>query len=329
MTEYAVLAVDGGGTRCRALLCDRNGAISGFSVGGPANYHSVGPEGAAESLAELLSSLVDRPITVQCAIFGLAGLDTEQDKQLLTTVVQAALAAANIHAQVLLLENDGMMTLAGAAGGGNGLLVISGTGSIACGITQAGSRVRVGGWGSRVGDEGSGYYIGLCALNHILRAYDGRDRQSNICAAVLGDKGVASVEDLFEWMYSSSFSVDGVANLAPVICRLAGDGDWKAIEILDATVNELCSLAIAVTKRLGFADTAVHTILAGGVLQQNVWLRQMLTDKIRLFVPCAQFSPARYEPVVGGILLGLRQLGISDEAVLVRVAAEFKREIQK
>lgn len=324
MTEYAVLAVDGGGTRCRALLCGRNGAIYALSVGGPANYHSVGIEGLAKSLTELLSALVDRPITVQCAIFGLAGLDTEKEKQQLTAVAQAALTAVDIQARALMVENDGMMTLAGAAGGGDGMLIISGTGSIACGITQAGIRVRVGGWGSRVGDEGSGYYIGLCALNHILRAYDGRDRQSGICAAVLRDKGLSSVEELFGWLYSPSFSADSVADLAPVICHLTKAGDWKAAEILDATANELCSLAAVVVKQLGFENVKFHTVLTGGVLQKDTWLRQMLTDRIRLFAPCAQFSPPRYEPIIGGVLLGLRQLGINEEAAFLRVANEFE-----
>lgn len=326
MDEYAVLTVDGGGTRCRAVLCDRFGTIYGYSVGGPANYHSIGIDGVIRSLTEMLTGLPGRPFSVSCAVFGLAGLDSERDKQQLTDAVEQALAAASIQAAELLLENDGMMTLAGAAGGGNGLLIIAGTGSIACGITQDGRKTRVGGWGCRVGDEGSGYFIGTQALTHILRAYDGREPQSGLSEAVLQANRLDNVEELFAWIYSPAFSPDAVGALAPIVCRLAEAGDWKALMIVEQAVEELRLMAASVITQLTFQQSAVHAILSGGVLQRNSLLRGKLESAILRLAPQAKFAPARYEPIAGGVLLGLRQMGISDERIVMRMADALKEK---
>lgn len=326
LDEYAVLAVDGGGTRCRAVFCDRLGTVYGYGVGGPANYHSVGIDGAIRSLTALLTGLPGRPFSVSCAVFGLAGLDSERDKQLLTDVVRQALATAGIQAASLLLENDGMMTLTGAAGGGTGLLLIAGTGSIACGITQAGRRTRVGGWGYRVGDEGSGYSIGLQALTHIMRAYDGREPQSGINEAVLQVNGYDNVEELFAWIYSPAFSPNAVAALAPVVCRLAEAGDWKAMLIAEQAVEELRLMAASVITQLNLQTADVHAILSGGILQKNSLLRGKLENAILRLAPLAKFAPARYEPIAGGVLLGLNQLGIADERIVISVADAIKEK---
>lgn len=324
MSEYAVLAVDGGGTRCRAVLCDESGRVHGYSVGGPANYHSIGIDAVSNSLLALMQGLSGRPFFVKRAVFGLAGLDTEEDKRKLSASVMRALAEANIMAEEISLENDGMMTLIGATGGRNGMLVIAGTGSIACGITGDGRKVRVGGWGCRVGDEGSGYSIGLSALTHILRAHDGREPQSMLRDAILQKRGMADVEELFSWIYSPAFSTDAVAGLATTVCQLS-EADWKARQIIDNAANELCLMAKAVIERLSLQKSAMHVVLSGGLLQQSSHLRMNVENGIRLLASSVQFAPARYEPIAGGILLGLRQLQITDETILTRAAMEIDK----
>ncbi|MBI5239714.1 MAG: hypothetical protein HY926_04520 [Elusimicrobia bacterium] len=60
--------------------------------------------------------------------------------------------------------SDVELAHAAAFGGGEGVLVVSGTGSIALARDRRGRRRRAGGWGQLVGDDGSGFWIGRAAL---------------------------------------------------------------------------------------------------------------------------------------------------------------------
>src|SRR5260370_21198938 len=58
-----------------------------------------------------------------------------------------------------------------AFGTSPGVLVISGTGSIAFGRNQGGETARAGGWGPNVSDEGSGFWVGREAVTSPFRAF--------------------------------------------------------------------------------------------------------------------------------------------------------------
>lgn len=315
----AVLAIDGGGTSCRALLCDSTGKVLGYAQEGPVNYHSVGVNETRSTLNRLLRLLPDRPKAVAAAVFGFAGLDTARDREVLHALADHVLTDAGIKAGMLLVENDGMLTLTGTVGSSDGLLVIAGTGSIACGIAQDGRRVRVGGWGSRAGDEGSGYDIGIRALRHILRAADGREKPSGISTAILQEKGMADVEELINWLYSPECSVNAVAALAPAVFSLAERGDWQAELIINHALNELSGMAETVINTLVLGDTHLHTVLAGGVLQNNSCLRGQLAQSIQRLVPKAHFASVVYPPIIGGLLSGLRASGLATPATLQQI----------
>ena len=59
------------------------------------------------------------------------------------------------------------------------------TGSTVYGRSAAGTLARAGG-GYLLGDEGSGYAIGLAAWRAVLRAYDGRGSQTSLTERALG-----------------------------------------------------------------------------------------------------------------------------------------------
>jgi N-acetylglucosamine kinase-like BadF-type ATPase len=103
-----------------------------------------------------------------------------------------------LHVIQLFLENDANMTLLGMVDDQPGVLVIAGTGSICCGINGEGLIARVGGWGHRIGDEGSGYWISETAIQHIFRAEDGREQPSGITDAVLSHLRLASIQGVTE-----------------------------------------------------------------------------------------------------------------------------------
>ena len=94
--------------------------------------------------------------------------------------------------------NDAMAALAAGTGGElRGVALISGTGSIAVGAGHNGVRVRAGGWGPLVSDDGSGFSIGSAALRVAAASSDGRQRPpSALLGAICEQLGLQCGEEV-------------------------------------------------------------------------------------------------------------------------------------
>ena len=154
-TNVLLLGIDGGGSRCRARLCTLSGAKLGEGTGGPANIRF----GVDQSFASVLQA------TSRCMSQALAGASEPKD-----------LDAVRRHKhpyRKAVFVTDAQAACVGAHGGGNGGIIVIGTGSI--GWAELNGRgYRVGGWGWPISDEGSGAWLGCEALRRTLWAYDGR-----------------------------------------------------------------------------------------------------------------------------------------------------------
>ena len=324
MENITVLAVDAGGTGCRAALCNGNGQLLAYAQGNSCNYHSIGSEKATENLLLLFTALAKKqPLPINCVVLGLAGLDTKKDEMALTSIVKQALADAKITTDAIHLCNDAVLTLKGSIGRNNGVLIAAGTGSIACGITKEGLETRVGGWGYLVGDEGSGYSIGKAAIMHALKSYDGREKPSGLSMAILKELSCAHEEDLVQWVYSSRFSVAQVAALTPSIVRLAEEGDKQAEKIIWRACHELENMANTVIKKLDLLTAETSLILTGGVLK-NLFIRRQLMKQLTDTYQGLQVLDLSGPPICAGLRYGLMRMGIDQEPLLRQLAAQLQ-----
>ena len=98
---------------------------------------------------------------------------------------------------------------------GEGVLLIAGTGSVAWGMGSDGEPIQVGGWGKLLGDEGSGHWIGMRGLQHVMAAYDGRSPQGYLYHQVLDATGVSTPSDLVGWVEVAKKRE--IAVLAPLV----------------------------------------------------------------------------------------------------------------
>jgi len=336
-----LLALDGGGTKCLAVFADTEGRMLASGRAGSCNYQGTGREAAALELTraireakrqlaasngegskppeseaksasfapkETANIAEDGPLHVTCAVFGVAGLDTGHDRQVIEEMVREALARTQVAADRIVVENDGVAALLGATGGAPGILIIAGTGSIVYGINAQGISARAGGWGHRIGDEGSGYWIGKQAIQAALRGFDGRSGPTAITGMLLRYLGLRNEEELFNWVYSSEYSVDKTAELAKLVGEAEQEGDEAARLILETAADELFLGARSVMDRLGMAAAPFTVILQGGVLQNNPLVRNRLADSFRSVSPLGQIDEAKKEPIYGVIAQGLRLL---------------------
>ncbi|PWN99731.1 hypothetical protein FA09DRAFT_294864 [Tilletiopsis washingtonensis] len=192
------LAVDCGGTKAAAVVCDGSGRVRGRGFGGPANYTDVGLAAFLRSVdcavppAEQLDAARLSPPTgvapadgspapFEAAWFGIAGVDSAADVTALSPHL-AALLGLPYPSPRLIVANDTSLLAAPVTDPAHahirsGVVVIAGTGSIVMSFGQSDTGLlktlgRVGGFGWLLGDEGSGYAVGRDAVRLVLDQAD-------------------------------------------------------------------------------------------------------------------------------------------------------------
>ncbi|MCG6957471.1 MAG: hypothetical protein LJF04_15890 [Gemmatimonadetes bacterium] len=268
MSRY-VIGVDGGGTRTRAVVLDRDGKEVARAEGDAAVADAAAPAPAASAVAAVCSAAsraagIDLPVNVVWA--GLSGAGREAAR----SAVEVELGRTGV-ARVARVGTDVLAAFHDAFADGPGVLLIAGTGSIAWGRAEDGREGRVGGWGRHIGDEGSAYAIGMDALRRVAKNADGRAPETALREAILSHLNLAEVDDLVQWTGTAERAK--VAELAPVVAASATTGDGAAEEIIHHALDELERHVLAVLENLGPWHTPPRVALAGGLLRPGRALR--------------------------------------------------------
>lgn len=266
MIEY-LIGIDGGGTKTLALLADAEGQILARGSAGTANYHSVGARQACSALDAALADLFEAsglpPQPVRALVLGLAGVDRPEDR-----AVFEEWARGRQFAGRFLIANDAELVLAAGTPANWGVALICGTGSISYGRDPIGRTARAGGWGYLLGDEGSGFAVGLAALHAVARAADGRGPATTLTGLVLEHWSLAAPAALFHRVYQEDAGPSVIAALAPLVEQAATGGDSVAEAILTEAARELALAIVTVVHRLGLAGP-VPCALAGGMIANS------------------------------------------------------------
>ncbi len=291
------LGIDGGGTKTTFLLADENGSIISSHTAGTCHYLQCGFDGLTEVLKEGIET-IDVPVAhafVGCAGYG----DTIADRKPIEDAVKKALG--DIPHTV---GNDCENALAGGLAGDEGINIIAGTGSMACGYSKEKGTIRAGGWHHAIGsDEGSAYWMGVRLLNEFTRQSDGRDEISPLYKAIKDKLGIDTDDEIItrvveEWALDRK----KIASLAPLVGSLVNEGDPHAEKILFDAANELADLAIAVYRRLGFTEDMPVTC-TGGVFRMGETLTALLNEKLRKYN--MHYERPLFDPAAGAVILAM------------------------
>lgn len=203
----------------------------------------VGVEAADRNLRALLTDVFGKAGTksVAAASVGLASSTMPGVKEWFGGVL-TEFGVANYE-----IVGDEYIAIDGALKGGPGILQIAGTGSNTIGRMADGSRECAGGWSSRLGDEGSGYWIGLHAVRRALHAHD-RDQPCRILEEVSKEWGRAGLDDLVN--FGNETPGPDFAALSPLVNRLAEEGDAVAIGVLKQAAQDLTDFVLLVRDKM-------------------------------------------------------------------------------
>lgn len=264
------LGVDGGQSSTVAIVGDQSGAVLGLGRSGPCN-HITGPEARARfdeaivgAVAEACraASLDASSTTFAVACFGFSGGTADKEDY----------TRALIRADRFIITHDAAIALSGATAGEPGIIMISGTGSIAFGRNSRGVSARAGGWGYVYGDEGSGFDLTRQALRAALRHEEGWGPQTLLRDLLLRATGAASANDLLHRFYTPEFSRPSIAALAVLVSEAAREGDSEAERLLLDAATQLANYVEAIHHRLFEPSERVPIAYIGGVFKSSLLL---------------------------------------------------------
>lgn len=299
-----ILGIDGGGSKTRALLADHSGAVLGVGTAGSSNYQSAGFAAATGALQMAIAAArqqagVERASSsIAAACFGLSGVDRPDDQALF----ERWLGTQPI-ARRWTIVNDAELVLAAGTPDGWGAALICGTGSICYGRAPDGRTTRAGGWGYLLGDEGSGYDIGVQALRLATQTADGRADAQALLRMVLDEWQLDEPFALIGYVYRPEMTRATIAALARRVAALADAGDAHAQAILDQAGRELGRLVTAVARTLDLERPPLA--LGGGLLGAQRSLQQALQRYADV-----ELGPLHYvsDPAQGALTLARRLL---------------------
>ncbi len=299
-----VAGIDGGQSSTTAVVIDEKGVVRGRETAGPADHVGEPPgshkfaDACASALAGALAAAgLPRDTRFAAVHAGLSGYDERFDG------AQPVLAA-----DVVRIEHDAPIALAGAVQTIPAVVVIAGTGSVAYGKSAEGLSVRTGGWGYLFGDAGSAFAIARDALAHAM-AEDDRAVRSPLGDAALAYFDYEQLRALATAALLGRISRGQLASFARVVHDAARLGDAAASRIVDSAASALAELAAVTLERLHLAGESVPVAFAGGAFANDAFFARA-RDRLAARAPHAQAVAARYEPAVGAALLAFRDAGL-------------------
>lgn len=273
-----ILGVDGGGTKTEAIAYDLAGNILSTGISNFGNL-LVNTEKALENIKDAINKCT-RDLSMNDCIhtyLGIAGVSVGNNKE---KIKQYIIENFNCETTVV---NDAELALSALLKGKDGFLTIAGTGSICIGKYKN-KKVRAGGWGHILGDEGSGYYIALESLKRITLEKDMGYERSNFTQEILDELGILDEFNIMDFVYNSDKGK--IAAIVPTIVKLSKNNDKTAIEILEKSGTSLGTMTLRAINRMNINET-INIGITGSILT-NIDLvkenfKNVLEEEIKKF----------------------------------------------
>jgi N-acetylglucosamine kinase-like BadF-type ATPase len=314
----SVLAIDGGGSKTLVAIADASGTVTRLAAG--AGVNPMDNPQWRQNLAALLDGFAVDRAALAAAVAALPSYG----EVAAVSALQRAATAALLDPVSQRLVNDVDAAHLGAFAGGPGILLLAGTGSMAWARDAAGASYRVGGWGEGFGDEGSGYWIGLRAVQLASQHLDGRTMAPGLVDGLFAGLGLDRTQphdSLAGWFGGLTHRRSAVAAVALFVDALARRGDPTALAILDAAAEQLALHATAIARTIG-AGAPAGWSYAGGAFHSH-----LLRDAVarRLGTPP---QPPRLPPIGGALLAAATDAGWPiDDAWIDRLATSLGRAL--
>lgn len=293
------LGVDGGGSKTTAVVFNEKGEFICSAYGESINYYSVGLEAARLTMKGIIDNLSIKKF--RCAVIGMSALNERASAEEIEKFCSDI-----IDSETIIMDSDLFVALEAMDVSGECAAIISGTGSMAVCRNADGTMSHTGGWGYILGDEGSGYTIGLAGIKAAIRASENCEKKTALVSECLDYFSINNIYDLIDLYYEKKVSRKQTAAFARLVSKCCENGDKVSEYIIEDEAKQLSQTALGLLKNKN-KDIAIG--LWGGVFQNNMFFRQKFAD----ILSQNGFNNVKlinFTPEVGAIFAGYKSSGI-------------------
>ena len=322
-----VLAVDGGGSKTIAWIanvlpskgpCRVELQVIGRGVAGPSNPRSVGFEVAFANLGVAVTAALEQAATdstsIGFACLSLAGAGRIEEQN----QVRAWADARRMAKKTLVIDDVEPLRMAALYEQASApsaepydwersVTLVVGTGSIACGRNGENRSARVGGWGYLLGDEGSGFAIGLAGLRAVCQSHDRGETLTAFQYALLRELGLGNPTELVGFMYKAPLPRAQVAALSEYVLNHA-NSDPVAGNIVDEAISSMVHLVTTTTRRLELGHLTYSLALSGGILSNHSSIVDRLVVQLERGLQAPRTVHVVRQPIYGPLLMAAQGL---------------------
>ena len=312
MSKKYYIAADGGGSKLLGILYDEELRVLRSCRLSGVNSRFKPVEEVRENLSRMLKLLISDDIEeVEAADLCLV---CRED-------VWRPVIGADERIKSITARSEAEIAL-GAAFRRNGIVALSGTGSNLL-LVKDGKRVgNVGGLGPLLGDEGSGYDIGLRGIKAAIYASDGRGDPTALLDMIYEKWQTTNFQAIVFDLASDPNARHKVAEVAELVSLAANQGDSVAQQIYVCAADELLLQTDAlISKKLGEWDGAV--VIMGGAWKGYHGMLDHYKTKLLEKYPYASVIKPEFEPVVGCVVSRCLEAGPDIEIIKEKVYAGF------
>gem|GEM_PF-166356 len=347
MSKY-ILGVDGGGTKSHLAIFDDTGKCVGTTVYGPLNHEGMdGSYAELESrLREVLSSAMKNAVGgageaggavgtaaetasvtaddtdgataptlagISFAVFGLAGVDTNEQAQLISDIVR------RIGISNFLVCNDAILGVPAGSPDCVGVCAINGTGFKVAAIDRSGAMLDTCGLGAYTDDRGGGVWYGERVCGEVYNALFKLGRPTVMRPMLFNLLGISDKSEYLSAVtriFHAESTLYNSVELNGIVFSAAARGDDAALDILRESAAQYGGAIARLAMDMDFpCDEVLSVTLAGSVFvkQKITILHDMIKEKVAEILGDreVQYVCLDSPPVAGAVLLAAQKVGFT------------------
>lgn len=265
-TESDIIVVDAGGTTSKFAIF-RDGKLVNKIKLPSSHILQVGREKMLETLAQGIEEVkLDRHFKI---VFGLAGFGSDQKiRDEIKNSIKDRFSLYDYY-----LTNDVELAYYSEFGRKTGILLILGTGSIAYKY-ENNEFIRTGGWGYKIGDEASGYDLGMKLIKEFTKEADNRREKTELYYLLKEYFSLGNDYDMI--LRVQNMDRTQIASLSGLVFDLYKKDNKKAKEIIASMILEIVELVKALD-----SEKVKKVALFGGLTKSNIGLEKLIKNKLR------------------------------------------------
>ncbi|MFD0717322.1 N-acetylglucosamine kinase [Paenibacillus sp. GCM10027626] len=330
-----IMSIESGGSKTLCLLQTAEGELLGWGLGGPTHHLKL--EEAASSFQQAIKMAMEGS--------GVAGAQVSLifSSQLgQFDALQTALGRVGLEKEFVYID-DPTVTLFGALCRDWGVVALSGTGSFVYGRNREGRCLRVGGLGDLLGDDGSGFDVGLSGLRAALRYLGGWEQQTMLAEEICKEWNLSEFDATDVFLNSSTQNIMGkvlqalpdnyrhlIAKLSRVVARCAYQGDAVSQAIIHQAGKKLAEQVVAVCNRIEMGDDPIPVGYAGGCWRIGDMLIEAFQEALQIrMTKSFRTIPQMLEPAFGVYLAALKHMNKPWENTLLSRLRQDNEVVKK